>query len=105
MHAIQSDVVALANSDSGLLKPVTRKESAKHKAYVVDKTLIGVIICLAPLNPAPSSKTLPVPIGSIYLTAPKAGEEHHRSSYISINIIAPYQRQGYGSEAISWVLN
>jgi len=48
---------------------------------------------------------LPVPIGSLYLTAPKPGEEHHRNSYISIDIIAPYQGQGYGSEAIEWVLD
>lgn len=32
---LESDVVAFANSDSCLLKPMTKKESAKHKAYVV----------------------------------------------------------------------
>jgi RimJ/RimL family protein N-acetyltransferase len=109
MHSIQSDIVAQANSDSGLLKPMTKKESAKHKSYVADKTLIGVIICLAvpASSPVPvlPAATPPVPIGSMYLTAPKSGEEHHRNSYISIDITAPYQRQGYGSEAINWILD
>ncbi|KAH6675770.1 acyl-CoA N-acyltransferase [Halenospora varia] len=104
VHRIQSDVVAYANSDSGLLKPMTKKESKAHKDYIANKTLLGVIICLQ----HPSTKdpaTLPEPIGSIYLTAPKPGDEHHRNCYISIDIIAPYQRMGYGGEAIEWALD
>jgi len=105
MHTIQSDIVALASSDPGLLKPMTRKESGKHKDYVANKTLIGVIICLAPSTSTPSPTTPPVPIGSLYLTAPREGQEHHRNSYISVDIIASYQGKGYGSEAINWVLD
>ncbi|RDL29903.1 Acyl-CoA N-acyltransferases (Nat) [Venustampulla echinocandica] len=110
MHTIQSDVDAMANSDSGLLKPMTLQDSRKHKDYVANKTLLGVIICLAPPaaragTPSLAAPIAPVPIGSIYLTAPKPGEAHHRHSYISIDIIAAYQRKGYGSEAIDWVMD
>ncbi|EPE26320.1 Acyl-CoA N-acyltransferases (Nat) [Glarea lozoyensis ATCC 20868] len=97
MYKIQSDVAALASSDSDLLKPMTTKEANSHHAYVSSRTLLGVIICLP--NPERTS------IGSLYLTAPKPGAEHHRNSYISIDIIADYQRKGYGSEAIEWALN
>ncbi|MCJ1445426.1 MAG: hypothetical protein MMC23_005931 [Stictis urceolatum] len=117
-HRIQSDVAAFANSDSGLLKPMTTKESKAHMDFVANKTLLGVIICLrsgseqaagredgqvesAVTGGQPSS----IPIGSIYLTASKLGEVHHRNAYISVDIIAPYQRRGYGSEAIHWVLD
>jgi RimJ/RimL family protein N-acetyltransferase len=97
MYNIQSDVVALASSDSDLLKPMTTKEANSHHAYVSNRTLLGVIICLS--TPGQT------PIGSLYLTASKPGGEHHRNSYISIDIIAGYQRKGYGSEAIEWALN
>jgi RimJ/RimL family protein N-acetyltransferase len=106
-HAIQSDVVAYANSDSSVLKPQTKKESSNHKNYVQSKTLLGVVICLeAPRSSPPTLPTAPpISIGSIYLTAPKSGEEHHRNAYISVDILAPYQRKGYGSEAIEWALD
>ncbi|TLD38706.1 Acyl-CoA N-acyltransferases (Nat) [Venturia nashicola] len=98
-HRIQSDVSAYANSDSGILKPMTKKESQSHMEYVANKTLLGVIICLPPSE---ESGPIPTPIGSIYLTAPKSGEEHHRNAYISVDIIKEYQRKGYGGEAIHW---
>lgn len=102
-HSIQSDVHAYANSSSSLLKPQSAALSAKFKSYVVEKTLLGVVICL-PVTASASSQS-PTPIGCIYLTRPQAGHEHHRNSNISIDILAPYQRQGYGSEAIEWGLN
>lgn len=103
MHSIQADAQAYANSNSTLLRPESRKASSKHRCYVADETMLGVIICLAPTDPHQPT-TPPVPIGSISLTNPSPGDEHHRNSYISVDIIAQYQRQGYGSEAINWVL-
>ena len=103
-HSIQSDVHAYANSNSALLKPQSTTHSARFQTYVVEKTLLGVVICLpgaAAESPAPS----PTPIGCIYLTKPQAGHEHHRNSNISVDIVAPYRRRGYGSEAIRWALD
>ncbi|KAH7333149.1 acyl-CoA N-acyltransferase [Rhexocercosporidium sp. MPI-PUGE-AT-0058] len=110
MHLIQSDPVAFSNSDNGILAPMTRKESGAWKKSVQTNKLIGVIICLAPppSNPAlpPDTKpSPPTPIGCIALTGLKPGYFQHRNSYISIDITAPYQRKGYGSEAIRWVLD
>ncbi|KAH9209002.1 acyl-CoA N-acyltransferase [Leptodontidium sp. 2 PMI_412] len=110
MHLIQSDPVAFANSDNGILAPMTRKESGSWKKSVQTNKLIGVIICLAPppSNPAlpPDTKSSPpTPIGCIALTGLKPGYFQHRNSYISVDITAPYQRKGYGSEAIKWVLD
>jgi len=110
MHQIQSDYVALAASDSGLLKPMTREESGKHRKYVAEKTLLGVAIFLAPSSandqrPQDGEQvSTATAIGSIYLTAPKPGQEHHRNSFISLDVLAAYQNKGYGSEAINWIL-
>jgi RimJ/RimL family protein N-acetyltransferase len=110
MHRIQSDYAALAASESALIKPMTREESGKHRQYVAEKTLLGVIICLGQnsiedetvnsLEQAPTETA----IGSIYLTAPRPGHEHHRNSFISLDILAAYQNKGYGTEAIEWIL-
>jgi len=104
MHLIQSDYAALAASDSGLLKPMTREESGKHREYVAGKTLIGVVICLTQSSEQNQAASTETAIGSIYLTAPRSGHEHHRNSFISLDILSPYQNKGYGTEAINWVL-
>jgi RimJ/RimL family protein N-acetyltransferase len=110
MHQIQSDYVALAASESSLLKPMTREESGKHRQYVAEKTLLGVVICLTePSMQDQATQNLEqasteTAIGSIYLTAPRPGHQHHRNSYISLDILASHQNKGYGTEAIEWVL-
>lgn len=103
MHRIQSDYAALAASDSGLLKPMTKEDSGKHREYVAEKTLLGVVICLKSSSEDQAAST-ETAVGSIYLTAPRPGHGHHRNSAISLDILAPYQNKGYGTEAINWVL-
>ena len=105
MYNVQADVVTRANAETGLLKPLTKKGSAKHLDYAANKTLLGVIICLSPDLSSPVEPYYCTPVGSMYLKAPKTGEEHHRNSYITIDIIAGHQRKGYGSEAIAWLLD
>jgi RimJ/RimL family protein N-acetyltransferase len=104
MHLIQSDYASLAASESSLLKPMTREESGKHRDYVAEKTLIGVVICLKQPAEQIQVESTEIAIGSIYLTAPRPGHEHHRNSFISLDILRPYQNKGYGTEAINWVL-
>ena len=109
MHQIQDDVDAFANSSTGILRPETHKNSKEHTDFVANKTLIGVIICLAPpensKHDATGANAKPTPIGSLYLTALKADQIQHRHAYISIDIVRAHQKKGYGSEAINWVLD
>ncbi|KAF2139649.1 uncharacterized protein K452DRAFT_205304, partial [Aplosporella prunicola CBS 121167] len=102
VHSVQSDAQAYVGSTTSLLRPESRKASESFRAHL-ENLLLGVIVCLAPPPSVPPAA--PVPIGIIYLTSPRPGREHHRNSYISVDIVAPHQRQGYGSEAIEWVLN
>ena len=115
LHQIQDDIDAFANSSTGVLRPETHKNSKEHADFVANKTLIGVIICLAPPPPkedpqndnndATEATAKPTPIGSLYLTALKADQIQHRHAYISIDIVRAHQKKGYGSEAINWMLD
>ena len=106
-HSISQDPQAFANSNPALLKPVSKKASEESRKDYAEKSLLGVLICL----PTPSTSTEDsssseaIPIGSISLTGHRSGQEHHRRSNIGVNVIAAYQGQGYGSEAIEWALS
>ena len=109
-HSISLDSEAFANSNASLMKPFTKKESEQRQINS-EKALLGVLICL-PAPPAEESSNkasfIPkatIPIGRMFLNRSSSDQVHHRNSTIGIDIIAQYQRQGYGSEAIEWVLN
>lgn len=90
--------------------------SAKVYREVLEKCLIGGIICLPPAtiseeteptattkDDAPK-KPSPTPIGTISLSDTEPGMTHHRNTTIGIHLAPQYQGQGYGSEAILWAL-
>lgn len=89
--------------------------SAAHRRERLQKALLGVIVCLpAPVTTDTTSSATatanvpsqPIPIGTIALAGPEsAAHAHHRSTTIGgLGIVTQYQGQGYGSEAILWVL-
>jgi len=51
-------------------------------------------------NPPPAQK--PIPIGTISLHPIDPKRSHHRTTTIGVSISRPYQKKGYGSEAILW---
>lgn len=126
IHSIQVDSEGFANSSVYLIKPQARRDTMKgYKKYLAEEALIGVIICLVPEGsaaptstapadnvaesghgdgkpPAKPAEKAPTPIGIMSLT--NSEHRHHRESYITLNIAAPHQRKGYGSEAIGWIL-
>lgn len=117
IHRIESDPVAATLSGNALPVPQSHKSSREaHKSLQEDR-LLAVIICLAPppeslpsttpptTSSAPTSAPALVPIGCVALTKSGPAFRHHRTSSISIDIIAPYQGKGYGREAINWVLD
>lgn len=100
---IQSDPIALRNSNPRLEKPPTRKD-AQDLMRAVQEALLGMIICLPP-PPGALPSQQPIAIGDIHLSPLGPDLAHHRFTTIHINIIAEYQGQGYGSEAINWALD
>ncbi|KAH8664457.1 acyl-CoA N-acyltransferase [Xylariales sp. PMI_506] len=102
IYDIQKDAEAQSGSSYGLLLPESKKSSNKFKDYLIEKTLLGVIVCLKP--PSDDATATPVPVGVLALKGQSASHVHHRHSYISMDILRPYQGKGYGSEAIEWSL-
>ncbi|KAM0719940.1 hypothetical protein Q7P37_004075 [Cladosporium fusiforme] len=94
--------------------PQGQAGARKHREFL-QSALLGCIVCLP--APAPSSASAsattpseqlpsaPIPIGTISLLAPDPLRAHHRNTTIGVNVASPYQGQGYGSEAILWVLD
>ena len=96
---LQADPLAQRNSNPCIQKPPSKKSALEYMKGVEDSVL-GVIICL------PGSKTdsATVPIGTIHLSQLRPDMAHHRFTWVGLNILKPYQSQGYGTEAIQWVL-
>ncbi|KAH6658254.1 GNAT family acetyltransferase [Truncatella angustata] len=100
IYNIQRDAEAQSGSSFGLLVPESKKSSNKWRESLQERVLMSAIICL----PAESPESKPTPIGVVALKAHNKGAEHHRVSYISIDILRPHRGNGYGAEAIEWSL-
>jgi ribosomal protein S18 acetylase RimI-like enzyme len=127
LFEMRSDSVAVLNTSPALPAPPKKQDATKYREFM-QKCPLGVIICLstpappAPSSPPPNSPPPPttaintalfnrtpeetlIPIGDMHLRAEdNPSYNHHRSVEIGISIHADYQGQGYGSEAIRWVL-
>ncbi|KAF4552842.1 Hypothetical protein D9617_8g048540 [Elsinoe fawcettii] len=73
--------------------------------FLSTKALLGVIICLAPSEDAITTDTVLTPVGSMSLAPIPPEMRHHRFSILGIKILPQYRGQGYGTEAIGWLLS
>ncbi|ROV92096.1 hypothetical protein VSDG_07530 [Cytospora chrysosperma] len=124
LHSITLDSEGFANSNTGRLVPQNKEFTKKWKSHL-ESCLIAAVVCLpsgSSPTPAVAEETAshtgaasspektrpeeprPVPIGLISLTGSSPETAHHRNANISIDVLPAYQRKGYGSEAIGWVL-
>lgn len=106
LHSLNLNSEGRINGDKSLLKPANKKYT-KEQADFISKEFLSVMICLPIWSENTSdsaSKTLK-PIGRIHLWAIEERHRHHRNTNIGISIASEYQRKGYGSEAIKWILN
>jgi RimJ/RimL family protein N-acetyltransferase len=124
-HSIQSDPIAFQNSCASLPRPADLRFTEKIRDSILESSLLFVVICL---NPNPSSSppsgppaasspstpkngntiekdsAPPKPIGTAFLRLASPDMLYHRTTELGIDIISKYQGQGYGTEAIHWVL-
>ncbi|KAJ9631996.1 hypothetical protein H2203_000397 [Taxawa tesnikishii (nom. ined.)] len=105
------DTEAYANLYNGFLLPPSKRDLEGMKKWH-EGCLLVAVICLPPPVPTDASAVVgseaakPIPIGAITLSGPSDMMfRHHRSTMIGLGIQQPYQNQGYGSEAIEWVLH
>ena len=97
---IQQDPVSFRNANANLAVPQSKKSAKDYIKWMTENTIIAVIMCLPP--PEPAGKA--IPIGCIHLGRQAPHLAQHRNADIGIEIVKPYQGQGYGSEAIRWIL-
>jgi len=100
------------NNYPQLHRPINRKTCDSYFESKESFRLINVLICL-PIDskelgnqkePSCGPKK-PVPIGFVNLHGVTKDNRHHRTLDIGILIAAEHQGQGYGSEAVRWILN
>lgn len=126
IHQISLDADGFANGMDQALVPQNKEATKRWKTRLGD-CIIAVIVCLprssntpdpaaasaanntdakgeAPAAQRPSHPAGPTPIGLISLAgATSMRTAQHRNANIGVDILPPYQRKGYGSEAIRWI--
>lgn len=100
--SLQQDSAAYRQVWDKLPIPQNKDTANDFLKWAAEASLVMVVICIS--NPDPSIK--PVPIGWINLWAdtPTSSYRHNRNASIGTNIAEAYRSQGFGSEAIRWVV-
>lgn len=103
---IQQSPVDFANSNARVQKPQSKADAARLQKHVIETTLLGVVICLAPRDAVEGSEKEKAgpPVGVITLAEITPHMRAHNFSEIGIDILPEYQGKGYGTEAINWTL-
>jgi len=96
-----SDIDAYMNSNITNATVPGSKQAKKYQEYLTEKTLLGVMICLRSDG---NETEKPRAIGAMHLCKSGDGMAHHRNTEIGIEILEEFQGKGYGSEAITWIL-
>ncbi|KAF1824738.1 acyl-CoA N-acyltransferase [Dissoconium aciculare CBS 342.82] len=132
LYEMRSDSEGFINSAPFLPGPSRKAHGTSYREYLV-KAPLAVIICIPSAPPADAEekrdeahskkiaenftsstvtsykrpvKEILTPIGDLHLrTDDNPLKEHHRNVEIGIGIHRDYQGQGYGSEALRWVLD
>ncbi|KAJ5971348.1 Acyl-CoA N-acyltransferase [Penicillium vulpinum] len=102
-HSIQSDPVAFTNSCASLIRPVDRQFTKNIRKHLIEHSLLFVVIYRTTGDSANQMQL--EPIGTLFLKSPSPDMAHHRCSEFGIDIKKEYQTQGYGTEAINWMLD
>lgn len=102
---INDDRLGYVNSNvKNIHLPKAEDTSAFQKS--VSDAFLGAIICLQnPDFPQNSDVKYGEPIGQVHLKSISPHMSHHRNSEVGIDVLPEYQGEGYGSEAIRWVLD
>ncbi|KAF7175432.1 hypothetical protein CNMCM7691_008533 [Aspergillus felis] len=101
-QALYADPVVGYMATSALIRPLSTKEWKDLRAKQLAAAFMTVMICIIPDE---GSDKVPEIIGVIWLKEQVPGFTHHRTHELGITIARQYQDKGYGSEAISWILD
>ncbi|KAM0552687.1 hypothetical protein ACHAPJ_007784 [Fusarium lateritium] len=100
---IVQDPIIQAMAAPSMLQPKGQTAADSYLDSVVS-SLLGVAICLRHEAESDSSPTI-IGIMCIGWGGISPSVAHHRTAEIGISLAKPYQGQGYGREAINWMLD
>ncbi|GAB1739190.1 hypothetical protein NU219Hw_g3941t1 [Hortaea werneckii] len=107
-HQIAQDAIGMQNAEARISRPVSKAQTKDFMKQLMEEMLLSVVICLPASHTTTDEKDdappPPTPIGQMHLVALPPHHVHMRHTDIGLDILPEYQRQGYGSEAIRWVL-
>lgn len=99
---IDQDSVAFHNSSGSLPVPPGKRSTKEGIKWITEEPLVSAVICL----PATEATGKPIPIGYIHVGDKNpADRRHHRRGDIGLGLAKEYRSQGYGGEAIRWILH
>ncbi|GFF95550.1 uncharacterized N-acetyltransferase YnaD [Aspergillus udagawae] len=101
-QALFADPVVGSMATTALIRPLSTKERKELQAKQLAAAFMSVMICIIPDE---GSDKVPEIIGVIWLKEQVPGFTHNRTHELGITIARQYQDKGYGSEAISWMLD
>lgn len=96
MMDLYSDPSVKGLSEFGALKPVSKKDIDKLINFLIEKTLLAVLICLPSTSPE-SKQTV---IGYIAVK-----DKWNKVGELGLCLSQSYQNKGYGREAINWAID
>lgn len=102
-HALLSDPLVNSMATHALQRPLSTVEKKELKKLILDETFVSFVICKIPDHN--TSDQEPQAIGMISLKSTKPAFAHNRSLEFGINVAREHQGNGYGPEAISWLLD
>ncbi|OQD75966.1 hypothetical protein PENDEC_c005G02727 [Penicillium decumbens] len=101
-QALYADPSIGSMASNALQRPLSTKERKELRAKSQAMMFMSVMICIIPDE---GSDKEPETIGAIYLKEQAPVVTHNRTYEFGITIARQYQDKGYGSEAISWMLD
>jgi RimJ/RimL family protein N-acetyltransferase len=101
-QALFADPVVGSMATTALIRPLSTQERKELQAKQLAAAFMSVMICIIPDE---GSDKVPEIIGVIWLKEQVPGFTHNRTHELGITIARQYQDKGYGSEAISWMLD
>ncbi|GFF54253.1 uncharacterized N-acetyltransferase YnaD [Aspergillus udagawae] len=101
-QALFADPEVGSMATTALIRPLSTKERKELQARQLAAAFMAVMICIIPDE---GSDKVPEIIGVIWLKEQVPGFTHNRTHELGITIARQYQDKGYGSEAISWMLD
>lgn len=103
--AVIGDPLVGSMASHALQRPLSTTERKELRNGIQAQLFLSLLVCKIPEPHDDTAEKEPLPIGMISLKNEKPAFAHNRSLEFGITIATEHQGQGYGPEAISWLLD